>query len=394
MNLKNLEFLVGNSLPNLHGFKPFDKTVCEFLDFFSKDLLNISKKLNRSDLATLAFWCRKKNLIKLREKYFSEKIAKGLGLTFHITPSNIPTNFAYSFIFAIITGNNSIIKVPSKKFEEIKIICSRINNILKIKKFQKIKKKISIIRYGNDDILTEQISLLSDCRLIWGGDNTVKKIKSVSTKLRSLDLTFGDRYSFSVINCEELKKLNDKEMLSLIKNFYNDTYLVDQNACSSPHLIIWIGKSKKIKKIFWEKLLNFLREHYDQPTIASIDKLSDLYNSLILNKEIKKIEIFDKYIYVATLNKLYQNLDKNRGRWGFFYQIDLKNFINIKKFMTEKFQTMTYFGLNKKVLESFVEKNQIRGLNRIVPIGQALDINFYWDGYDIFNVLTKKIDLR
>ena len=62
--------------------------------------------------------------------------------------------------------------------------------------------------------------------------------------------------------------------------------------------------------------------------------------------------------------------------------------------MTDKFQTMTYFGLDKEKLKKFIQNNQINGLNRIVPIGQALNINFYWDGYDILNILTKKIDLR
>ena len=394
MNLKNIEFLVGKNLPNNESIKPFDNLVCEFLDYFSKDLFKISKKLNRPDLTSLAFWCRKSNLMKLKEKYDVEKISKGLGLIFHITPSNIPTNFAYSLIFGIITGNNSVIKVPSKKFEEIKIICERINFILKLKKFNKIKNKITIIRYDKNNNITEEISQISDGRLIWGGDNTVREIKLLKTKFRSIDLTFGDRYSFSVINSENLKKLNKKEMINLIKNFYNDTYLVDQNACSSPHLIIWLGKSKKIKNIFWEKLFQFVKKNYDHPSIASIDKLSDLYNSIILNKEIKKIQTFERFIYVVTLKKLQENLDKLRGRWGFFYQIDLENFVNIKDFITEKFQTMTYFGIDRKNLQTFILNNHLNGLNRIVPIGQALDINFYWDGYDILNMLTKKIDLR
>ena len=35
-------------------------------------------------------------------------------MIFHITPSNIPTNFAYSFIFGLLTGNSNIVKVPTK----------------------------------------------------------------------------------------------------------------------------------------------------------------------------------------------------------------------------------------------------------------------------------------
>ena len=40
-------------------------------------------------------------------------------------------------------------------------------------------------------------------------------------------------------------------MKNFVKKFYNDTYLVDQNACSSPHLIVWIGhENKNLKKGF------------------------------------------------------------------------------------------------------------------------------------------------
>ena len=44
----------------------------------------------------------------------------GLGLAFHITPSNIPTNFAYSLIFGLLSGNSNVVKVPSRNFTQIK----------------------------------------------------------------------------------------------------------------------------------------------------------------------------------------------------------------------------------------------------------------------------------
>ena len=48
-----------------------------------------------SDLQTLAFWCRKSEILKLKSKFSFTENRLGLGLVFHITPSNIPTNFAY-----------------------------------------------------------------------------------------------------------------------------------------------------------------------------------------------------------------------------------------------------------------------------------------------------------
>ena len=57
------------------------------------------------------------------KKGLSDEERVGLGLIFHITPSNVPTNFCYSLIFGLLTGNTNIVKVHSQKFEQIKIIC-------------------------------------------------------------------------------------------------------------------------------------------------------------------------------------------------------------------------------------------------------------------------------
>ena len=62
-----------------------------------------------------------------------------MGLIFHITPSNVPTNFAYSLIFGLLTGNSNFVKVPTKKFEEITIICEAINKILFKENIKKLK---------------------------------------------------------------------------------------------------------------------------------------------------------------------------------------------------------------------------------------------------------------
>ena len=59
-----------------------------------------------------------------------------------------------------------------------------------------------------------------------------------------------------------------------------------------------------------------------------------------------------------------------------------------------KFQTLTYFGIDKKDLKNFVIKNKLDGIDRIVPVGQALDISFFWDGYDINKILTRVVDIK
>ncbi len=75
-----------------------------------------------------------------------------------------------------------------------------------------------------------------------GGDETIRNIRNLSTPERCVDIAFSDRYSFCVIETEAVLELDERELQLLAEHFYNDTYLMDQNACSSPHLVVWLGK--------------------------------------------------------------------------------------------------------------------------------------------------------
>ena len=91
-----------------------------------------------------------------------------------------------------------------------------------------MKDKITIVRYKDDDQSTRYFSMISDARLIWGGDKTIEKLRSFKTNERSIDINFADRYSFYVINQSKLAKLKKYELKILTQKFYNDTYLVDR----------------------------------------------------------------------------------------------------------------------------------------------------------------------
>jgi len=82
-----------------------------------------------------------------------------------------------------------------------------------------------------------------------------------------------------------------------------------------------------------------------------------------------------------------------RGKCGFFYQYDLNNTSEISSFINTKFQTLTYYGFNKDSLARILIENNLMGVDRIVPIGRALDIDLVWDGYDMINCLSREISI-
>ena len=329
---RDVNFLVGQKSIQEEILKPFDKNVCMLLSEFSLMLLKNKDAKKFSDLIFLSFWCRKKHLEKLKNEFKEEKIRVGRGVIFHITPSNVPTNFFYSLIFGLISGNTNIVKIPSKNFEQTKIICKILKKLLSKKKYSKVKKMINIIKYHDSEInkITQNISKKCDGRIIWGGDKTIKNVKEFETKPLANDLTFGDRYSVSLINSSKIAKYNEIKMNKLVSNFYNDTMIMDQNACSSPHLVFWTGNEKnKASSKFWSAFANKIKKDYDFPEVASLEKFNTLCKDISVNKIYHTKKIYKDCLYVIKLKKLTKNLENLRGKWGYFYEYKI-NFDLVK----------------------------------------------------------------
>jgi len=50
--------------------------------------------------------------------------------------------------------------------------------------------------------------------------------------------------------------------------------------------------------------------------------------------------------------------------------------------------------VDKSTLLSFVIDNRLSGIDRIVPVGSALNISVVWDGYDVIGTLSRIIDVQ
>jgi hypothetical protein len=70
------------------------------------------------------------------------------------------------------------------------------------------------------------------------------------------------------------------------------------------------------------------------------------------------------------------------------------NIKNIKIPISKNYQTISYFGLNKKQKDEIFLNDSLKNFNRIVPIGNTMNFQLTWDGYDLINYLTKKIEVR
>tara|TARA_B110000003_G_C16638254_1_gene529190 strand:+ start:794 stop:1996 length:1203 start_codon:yes stop_codon:yes gene_type:complete len=387
---RKIQIIVGNLFVDDRVCRVFHFKTIEFLDEISKEVLKKKENLSFQDLAAFAFWIRKKNILKLSDHYVLKDRMVGYGLALHISPSNVPMNFAYSLVFGLLSGNNNILRLPSKKFIQTNILCNIIKKILKKKKYKTLSKKICIIKYKKSEEISSYFSKIADIRIIWGGDNTVSQFKKYETSVRCIDLTFPDRYSLSILGSDKLMKLTNQEFNRIVDRFYNDTYIMDQKGCSSPQAIVWQGTKKKQAKLkFYETLSKIASKRYDQSLAAVNEKISNLSIIAAKSKNNFKTQFANFNLVTIKPSKFDSEIEKIRSYNGTFVEMDLENFKDIKKIISKKCQTITYYGIENSKFKNTIINSGFLGIDRIVPVGRALDMSLIWDGKDLIHSLSR-----
>jgi hypothetical protein len=376
--------------------EPFSEETVEFLNALSKELNKDSRIRNYPDVATFAFFCRKANVLQLKKKHSNENFLRlGRGLVFHIAPSNVPVNFAYSFLCGMLAGNLNIVRVPSKKFEQVEIIYNAINRLDQEQKHKEISSKLALIRYDRQNSATALLSSICDVRIIWGGDTTIEQIRINQLPPRSFDVTFADRYSLCIINADNY--INEEKPEKTALGFYNDTFLFDQNACTAPHLVIWLGSKVNVedsKKKFWDSLYTIVKSKYSVQPVIAVDKLTSFYNQSVHMEQTSKTNTSDNLIWRIELTDLSKDIDAYRCTSGYFSEYHASSISQLSKIIDRKYQTLAYYGFEKTDLIKFINEIKPSGIDRIVPIGKTTDFSLTWDGYDLIETLSRKIDIQ
>jgi len=392
-----MEILAGTKNILKQNTSLFNSLNKNFLDELSKNLFNLSSSKKYPDILAFAFWCRKTNLNLIQKNLSDKHLRYGIGTIFHITPSNVPTNFCYSFAFGFLTGNSNIVKVPSIDFPQVGIICGEIKKLFKLKKYLKLSKSNLFVKYKSEEHnVTFDFSKISDGRIIWGGDESIKNIKKIEAKIDTVDLIFKDKYSFSILDAKKILSLNNSKMENLTYSFYNDTYSLDQNACSSPHLIIWRGTEKNIlnaKNLFWNEINKIVEKKYKLERTHSVEKYLNFCLDAVNLKNSKKYITYKNLVNRMEIKNLPNNISKLKGIFGYFYEYNCKSLNIIKSVIDSKIQTITYFGIARDDLVNFVSNSDVKGINRVVPVGKALSMGFTWDGFEIEKKLTRLIEI-
>ncbi|NLI90693.1 MAG: acyl-CoA reductase [Peptococcaceae bacterium] len=381
---------------SLRSFPPFSEEGCSFLSDLSYELLQDKRAKAFPDIIAFAFFCRRSHVQRMKSRYqgiLDDRL--GRGVAFHIAPSNVPVQFAYSLAVGILSGNANVVRASSKSFPQTEIICQAINKVFESGKHDCLKNYISILSYDRDHELTAYFSSRCDTRLIWGGDNTIEQIRKADIPPRAFDITFADRYSLCVIHADEYLQKYDPQKTA--RQFYNDTYFHHQKACSSPSLIVWFGESGIIagaRKVFWEAMYKYTKYRYALEPSVAIDKYVTFCRSAVRLDHVLLEEMPDNLIQCIKVDSLSPDISDYRCAGGSFMEYHTENLESIKSIVDRKVQTLAYIAFQPEFLKKFVMEQGLLGIDRIVPVGKTADFSLVWDGYDLIMGMSRIIQVK
>ena len=374
--------------------EPFSRERIDLLDKLSKKILKEQKFRAYPDLISFAFFCRKKNMdhIKSESNIFPKTI--GIGTILHFTPNNIPMNFALSFLFGYLSGNSNIVKAPISKFPQARLFVEswiELNNDLEIADHS------MFIDFNREDENIKKFTQLADGILAWGGDKSISAISTLPKNPSSVFWSFPDRFSISIVDANKFLELSKVELGKTIEGFYNDTLVVDQNACSSPSALFWIGDKEKIEKaktVFWNSFEKKYASNYRIGPVEKIDRAILITQIADLDSNSNTINDWYQNIVRVSIPSNKISLNNLKGKFGVFMESEIKSLDEIKHLFTKKLQTVTVFGIENSLIQDFIVLNRLKGGDRIVNFGHSLDFSISWDGKNAINQLTRTIFRR
>ncbi|MGZ5780383.1 MAG: acyl-CoA reductase, partial [Burkholderiaceae bacterium] len=285
------------------------------------------------------------------------------------------------------------VRLSSKVSAQSTLLVEAIGELLSLPAHTAIAQRTLLIRYAQDDDVTVKLSALCDVRVIWGGDNTVKHIRSLALPPTAIDVSFANKYSIAVLHAERWNATTDDQKNKLADAFYNDSYWFDQMACSSPRLVLWVGNRESCQAVandFWSRVSDVLSARHK--------RFSDRdYVNKLISQDSMAIEHNVSIPSCATNDLVRVWLDvqalheEHHCGAGLFFESAIPSLESIRPLLNRTIQTLSYAGFTPEEFRSFIQAEPISGIDRIVPIGQALNFDSVWDGFDLIRVFMREI---
>ena len=368
-----------------------DPALLAFCQALSSRLLRDPASRQFPDVMTFGYFCRKSSISKVINTLHDRDSRLGWGTVLHIAPANIPVNFAFSFLMGFLSGNINYVRVPTTPYPQVDLIVGAIDDILADSAFENLGQRVNFFTCERDHPALVRMVGEASGLVVWGGDTTVAKFKAMDKPISAVELYFPDRVSSALLAARAIKDLDENDLTKLCDRFFNDTFLVDQNACSSPSMLFWVGENRArhtAKQRFWNRFSERLAGKYELEPVRMMDKHLDVM-SMVAKLE-RPASLSDRGDIIWRFDD--KDLAGSRFRFGNFLEFDIDEIGQVIDHLRPNEQTITQFGLlSRDIFEALAASGRM--VDRIVPIGDALSMSMHWDGKQVLSLLSRQVEI-
>ena len=379
---------------------PFAEARLETLARLSAGLL--ADPVLRQDPASVsvAYWLRRAQLARLAEEFTrraateTDVLRVPVGRVLHLAPSNVDTLFIYSWALAYLCGNASIVRLSQDRGVVVEALLGVIRAV------------------AADDAELRRVQPVRDLRARRRGDRGALRLVRAPGHLgrrrgRGRDPPAAASAARQRAGVREQvfvrrdrrgalpRRRTDDERARVASGFFNDLFWFDQMACSSPHVVFWVGPADVAEasaRAFEVALQAEVgRRRFDPPVSSAVHRRTYAFG-LAASADVRVVLEHRGFVGVHVRDRA--ALDKEICGGGLFRHVPVATLAEVLPFVDEGDQTVTHWGFEAGALREFAAGAGARGLDRVVPIGEALAFDVVWDGFHLIDDVLRRVRVR
>jgi hypothetical protein len=379
---------------------PFADVSINFIDAVSKRILSDASIREWTELLAVAHWMRKVHVVEMRRAFVDDRgLRLARGIVVHFAPSNVDTIFLYSWFISLLVGNLNVVRISRSRRPQLECLLSMLNQVLDQPRFLELSTRNMIVSYEHDQETTIKLCSYCAVRVLWGGDRTVSSLRQVALPPLATELAFPDRFSLAAFHARAMNQATDRQLSTLIHKFFADTFSFDQMACSSPRLVLWTGTAAEIeraKKRFWPEFRQHTADkQLSYPPVIGINRLAAVYAYAGAGQadEVNSgwmTQVPPVRVHLSDSARDFRDLHCGAG---LFLEKEFDSLLDAATILTAKDQTLSYFGYSASELADLATVLPARSVDRMVPVGRALEFSPTWDGVNLFHAFTRQVEI-
>ena len=377
--------------------EPYGDAALALCGDVARRLLDDPRARRHPSLTALGFFARPAELARLRRELAAQVppdvVRVPHGLVFHVPPATVDTVFVSSWLWATLAGNASIVRLSARASPVVALLCELVADALAASGPGVAPS--AFVRYQHDAAITAAISARCALRVIWGGDATIATIRAAPLPPTARELTFADRRGMVALVAAAVVALDDAGLRALAEAMATDLFELDQRACSSPRLALWLGDAAACaaaRERLWPAVAAVADARGVGPPPAVRLAREAFVHRAILDGPIVGRADFGPALTVLAVDRLPVALDDHPGG-GLLLEATAPWLDVLERWISRKDQTLAHFGIPRDELAGLVARLAGRGLDRVVPVGRALAHGRFWDGDDLATAFVRCVHL-